>query len=84
MPVDLNRVRRIADGEPIAARPATAVVTEGGPQLINAFRKANLDPQDQCGRRSIAIEDVMGVVTCHDDRVWVEIKAGPITSLGVG
>ena len=82
-PVDFNGVRRIANSEPAAARPAIAVVTEGGPQLIVAFRKTKLNPQNQCGCRSIAIENIMGVVARHRDRIWVKVKTGAIAGFCV-
>ena len=45
LPVDFERVRRVRDREPAAARPAAGVVQQPRPHLVAARIVAELDPQ---------------------------------------
>lgn len=72
---------RIADGEPPAVRKARTVVHQAGTDLIVIAIFTQLDLQHGGPGSVEALEDEMGIIISHRDRIRIEVEARPIVRL---
>jgi len=78
LPVQFNTVWRIAYGEPRAVCKARSVIHEACSDLIVIIILTQLYLQHRCPRGITAVEDEMGIISSHSDRIRIEVEARPV------